>query len=72
MDAAKRLALPMGVVLDAHARMLSHLPAKVAATDVAFHLNLPVLSGIPLNEVLALRRNEGESFKSSMMRSVAP
>jgi hypothetical protein len=58
---AHQLKLPLGAISRIHARMLSanHPPA---GADVAFHLSLPILDGVPVKELVRLREREHDSF----------
>ena len=61
VTSAHQLNLPLGAISPIHARMLrASCPPTVA--DVAFRLNLPILDGVPIKELVHLRESEQESF----------
>ena len=52
---------PLGAVIPLHERLLQRGQSPSAA-DVAFHLELPVLNGLPTETLIKLRRDEHDYF----------
>jgi hypothetical protein len=61
VSAAQRYHLPLGAVVGLHRRLLERSDTPGVA-DVAFSLSLPVVEGIPVRTLLAIREQEQEHF----------
>lgn len=59
---AHELNLPLGATKGLQGRLLESI-RPIAAGEVLFHLELPVLNGVPTRALLELRSQEADSFK---------
>lgn len=59
---ARGLSLPLGASIQVHEDLLGLTNRPPRADDVAFELNLPVLSELPVRDVIRLRADETEYF----------
>lgn len=60
--ASEELAVPIGAGIPLEARLLSALRPTHTEAEVAFHLQLPVVEGLGVKDLLALREAEGDAF----------
>lgn len=64
---ARGLGIPFGSTFSVHREMLAK--ADFSAEDsVAFHMDLPVLEGIPIDKLLRLREDDQEHFRRFQSR----
>lgn len=62
--AARSMGLPLGIGISLEAKLASLQGNALSPANVAFNLNLPVVDGLPINELLALRDAEQDSFEA--------
>jgi hypothetical protein len=60
--AARSMGLPLGLGITLEAQMASMKRDAVSPSEVAFNLILPVVDGLPVKELIALRESEGDAF----------
>jgi hypothetical protein len=60
--AARSMGSPLGLGIRLEAKLARLQGNAISATDIAFNLNLPVVDGLPLKELLALRDAEQDTF----------
>jgi hypothetical protein len=60
--AARSMGLPLGLGVDLEARLTKLQYAPLSTEDVAFSLHLPVVDGLPIRELIALRETERDTF----------
>lgn len=61
--AAKHHNLPLGPFMKMHSNALQSSPTVVTPDDVAFDLQLPILSKLPIKEVVSIRKHERDAFE---------
>lgn len=61
--AARELRLPLGPFMKVHTGTLRQPDGELSPDDVAFQLRLPVLSHLPISEIISIRDHERESFQ---------
>jgi hypothetical protein len=64
---ARRLGVPFGSSFSVHREILTRGDLN-ADESVAFHMDLPVLSGIPIDRLLRIREDEQEHFRRFQSR----
>ena len=62
--AAHSAALPLGLGIRLEARLAKLQGNTPSPADIAFNLNLPVVDGLPVKELLALRDAEQDAFEA--------
>jgi hypothetical protein len=60
---ASSMKLPIGMGIGLETRLATATPDSTSAEEVAFNLDLPILDGLPIRELLALRESEGDAFE---------
>ena len=60
---ARKLGAPLGTVIEVHKRILAAHSADDNPANIAFELNLPVLTNVPVETLVRLRGDEHESFQ---------
>jgi hypothetical protein len=60
---ASLVKLPIGMGLGLEARMATSRRDSIMPAEVAFNLVLPIVDGLPVKELLALRESEGDAFE---------
>jgi hypothetical protein len=63
MYLANSMSLPVGLGLGLEARLADLRRNSVSPSEVAFKLVLPVVDGLPVKELLALRESESDAFE---------
>lgn len=64
MYAARAMGLPLGFGIGLEAKLASSRGATmISPADVLFNLRLPVVDGIPIKELIALRKSEQDAFE---------
>jgi Family of unknown function (DUF6236) len=64
MYAARSMGIPLGLGIKLEARLASLRRDSFAPAEVAFNLRLPVMDGLPVKELIALRANERDAFEN--------
>jgi hypothetical protein len=70
---ANSIRLPVGLGIGLEARMAGLRRNSISPAEVAFNLVLPVVDGLPIKELLALRDSEHdafEGFRDSLTRAI--
>lgn len=62
--AARSMGLPLGIGIRLEAKLASFQGNALSPADIAFNLNLPVVDGLPVKELLALRDAEQDAFEA--------
>jgi hypothetical protein len=62
--AAHSMGLPLGIGIGLEAKLTGTQHASISPADVAFRLQLPVVDGLPVRELIALRENEYDAFEN--------
>lgn len=60
---ATSMALPLGLGVSLEARMADIRRDSLSPSEVAFNLVLPVVDGLPVKELIALRESENDAFE---------
>lgn len=63
MYLANSMNLPVGLGIGLEARLADLRRSSVSPSEVAFKLVLPVVDGLPVKELLALRESENDAFE---------
>lgn len=67
VSAAKLHNLPLGPYMKMHHSALTATPTILQPEDVAFNLRLPILSRLPIKEVISVRKHERDAFEKFQM-----
>lgn len=73
VETARLIDVPLGTSLPAHEILLARREQQVTESDVAFNLQLPILSNLPLGELLKVRQDEWvyfDRFRQSLKEAI--
>ena len=62
VEAARRASLPLGGTNAVHSKMIRGLRPEGSVDECAFEMRMPVLKGVPVREIIAMRRDHADHY----------